>query len=150
VIARVAVSGDRHWKGQGAADALVARLQRRYKGRLVVVHGDCPTGFDAMVKVACCSLGVRDEPHPARWDLYGDRAGPLRNREMAESGIAFLVAAHRSLGWSRGTRNMALECLCRGVPVYWIASEEVPLAVVRVESIANHDVIVAGGSRERA
>lgn len=51
---------------------------------------------------------------PADWDKYGRRAGPIRNREMAEYADALLAYWD---GKSRGTKNMIEEARARGLKV---------------------------------
>lgn len=52
---------------------------------------------------------------PARWDLHGKAAGPIRNREMAEYADACVCVWD---GRSPGTRNMIEAATRLGVPVF--------------------------------
>lgn len=49
----------------------------------LVIHGDCSTGIDSIVKAQCEHDGTTDIPMPAMWSKYGKQAGPLRNSDMA-------------------------------------------------------------------
>lgn len=76
-------------------------------GPFTLVHGACATGADAAAhhwyEVAGSDLGCLEVRHPADWEQFGKRAGPLRNAEMVKAG-ADLVLAFFS-GDSRGTRH---------------------------------------------
>jgi len=121
---RVLVTGDRNWPCRLGVDRILARLRGRYGDGLVIVHGDCPSGVDAAFAVACRVAGIRQEPHPADWDRHGKAAGPIRNREMAESHPEFCIAFHRCLARSRGTRDCVGHCIKAGIPVYLLDAED--------------------------
>ena len=52
---------------------------------------------------------------PANWDEYGNRAGPMRNRDMAEyTDIAIVIM---KAGWTSGSRDMVKQMDKRKKPV---------------------------------
>ncbi len=59
--------------------------------------------------------GFVEERHPADWDRYGRGAGPIRNREMVESGADVCLAY--PLGESPGTRGCMALATAAGIPV---------------------------------
>jgi len=122
-LTRVLITGSRSWQPTALVNAILARLVRRYGHHLVIVHGAC-NGVDRTFAVACRSQGVADEPHPAAWDKHGKAAGPIRNREMLESGAAFCLAFHPTLATSKGTGDMVRQVLDAGVSCWWYWSEE--------------------------
>lgn len=77
----------------------------------LIIHGDCPTGVDAIAAVRAGSFGHGVLSMPAQWDEYGRSAGPRRNRQMAKVAATlrdcgYLVECHAfPLGASRGTRD---------------------------------------------
>jgi hypothetical protein len=94
---RVLVSGWRRWP---AHDAWVVRrslelIRRRLpiSQTMVVVEGQCPHGgvdeYAYQWASGPYSLMrlIVSERHPADWMKLGRAAGPIRNREMVESGI---------------------------------------------------------------
>jgi hypothetical protein len=146
-MVRVLVTGDRNWTCDAVAAHVLAGLEERHgmKG-FTIVHGDA-TGVDATFRAACEAMEHHHEPHPARWDdveapgarikadktgrAYNAAAGPIRNQEMVESGVAFAVAVHKNLGWSNGTRDCVSRCIAAGVKVYWISCDKVnPIRIV--------------------
>lgn len=119
---RVLITGDRHWNCLRLAERIVERLLVRYED-LVIVHG-AAKGVDEVFALACDALDVDHEPYPADWTKHGKAAGPIRNREMVASGITFVVAVHRRLVGSRGTRDCVRQALAAGIPVYLLDSED--------------------------
>lgn len=100
---KVIVAGGRHFTNQtfvnGALDHYLAKLP---KDKMIIVEGGAK-GADACGKKWAEDNGVMVKTFPAHWDLYGKRAGHLRNAEMAE------YATHLVAFWdgqSRGTKNM--------------------------------------------
>lgn len=53
---------------------------------------------------------------PAKWDLYGRRAGPIRNQQMLDEGKPDLVVAFLAPD-SRGTKDMIKRAQKAGVEV---------------------------------
>jgi hypothetical protein len=119
---RVLVTGSRAWPDGAAVHQKLRRVALRQGfGRLVVVHGACPTGADAFADEWArenADAGVTVEPHPADWDTHGKAAGPLRNTHMVQL-TADLVLAF-PLGASRGTRDCMSKAQQAGLSV-WVA-----------------------------
>lgn len=80
---------------------------------VTVVHGHCPTGYDAAVDVEAIINGFEIERHPADWDTYGKGAGPIRNKEMARLGADLCIA----FNGGSGTNGMVAEAKARDIPV---------------------------------
>lgn len=105
---RILVCGGRHYTDRDRVYRVLKTLTERSTQPVVIVHGDCPPradgtpGADALADEVAKELGLETEPHPARWDLHGKAAGPIRNREMAESGLALGIV----FPGGNGTRNM--------------------------------------------
>lgn len=78
--------------------------------KITVVHGDCPTGADFFATDWCLGNFFVPETHPADWKEHGRAAGPIRNREMIESGIDLVLAFNRNKSkGTTGTIRMAEE-----------------------------------------
>ena len=83
------VTGSRDWTGGMLLTVLNHQLAMANDigGRLVVVHGACPTGADALTDVWAKTVGVPVERYPALWrekGVYNPQAGLLRNRMMVD------------------------------------------------------------------
>lgn len=94
---------------------------------MVIVHGACPTGADAIAAKWAYDNDVKTEPHPADWERLGRRAGYSRNRTMVRLGadlcLAFLRPCTKddcrflSLHGSHGTMHTIGFAQQAGVPV---------------------------------
>lgn len=84
---RTLVTGSRTWDDADTIrEALNSRLGDGDPAGLVVVHGACPTGADAIAAAWCRDSGVTEEPHPADWNgPAGKGAGFARNQAMVDS-----------------------------------------------------------------
>lgn len=116
---RVIVTGSREWQDEAAVRTALTRSWREAGQPLVVIHGACPTGADRIASEWAREheyAGITEEPWPAKWKLYGRRAGPQRNAEMVAAGAALCLAF--PFGQSSGTRH-AMRCArAAGIPVH--------------------------------
>lgn len=114
----VAGGRDEHLTEERRA-ALAEELWKWNDGRLVVFLGGCPTGIDEDVRRALGPLGYPYREFKAEWGVYGLRAGPVRNAEMAraagEGGVAILFPG------GRGTASMRSEAEKRGLRIVELA-----------------------------
>ena len=118
---RALCTGSRSWRDQATIVAaltfahadLLASNQRA--SDLVIVHGACPTGADAIVdRVARELLGFTVERHPADWS-QGRGAGFARNDRMVKLGADLCLAFWD--GRSRGTLHTITQAVLAGIPV---------------------------------
>jgi hypothetical protein len=138
---RVLVTGSRSWTDdQAVADALLDAWHDITQtigtgARMIVVHGDCPTGADAIAKQWARSNDRIQEPHPADWAApcpdnclpkphrktsakhgeYCPLAGHRRNQFMVDLGADLVLAFHRDN--SRGTDDCIRRAKKAGIPV---------------------------------
>lgn len=137
----VLVTGSRTWDDQQAvADALLDAWHDAVQlvseeVQFTVVHGDCPTGADAMSKQWAIDNGVFHVAVPADWaapctdqcppnphrktsSKHGDYcplAGHHRNQLMVDMGADLVLAFHRNN--SRGTADCIRRAKQAGIPV---------------------------------
>lgn len=108
---RILVTGSRTWDDKdfiwNVLDVLLAELRN-----VVIVHGACPKGADAIAQgwvrhhlVNRGNARVRAERHPADWSTHGRAAGFRRNAEMVLLGADLCLAFVRDN--SRGATNCA-------------------------------------------
>jgi hypothetical protein len=91
--------------------------------RLAVISG-MAKGADICGKDWGESTGLNVDRMPAAWSALGKRAGPVRNRQMAERATHALGWWHRESG---GTANMAAHMAVLGKPcriVEWVSGTE--------------------------
>lgn len=106
---RVMVCGGRHY---GDRESVRRAIDRRTSPVDELVCGGC-SGADELCAAYALSRGMKVEVHRADWDRHGRAAGPIRNREMARSGIDLCIA----FPGRKGTRNAVDECIDAGVNV---------------------------------
>ena len=118
-IYRVLVTGSREWDAEGALrQALSAAVAAgNPDARVVIVHGDCPTGADAMAATWAKDYGFSAEPHPADWTGYGKAAGFIRNAEMVSLGADLCLAFYKQGAGNKGTNHCASRAEDAGIPV---------------------------------
>lgn len=109
-------TGSRAWADADCVHAdLAHEVALAQPGRIYVLHGDCPTGLDAIVAGWLRENADGDRivgfPLAAPWQLEGKKAGPMRNRGLVSvlGELRRLGAVTRCLGYplgvGRGTRN---------------------------------------------
>ena len=114
---RVLITGSRTWRDEQAIRDALASIAWLYgPEKVVVVHGACQTGADALAdQIASEWTGMTLERHPADWKANGKAAGFRRNAEMVRLGadvcLAFIVDA------SRGATHTADLAEKAGIPV---------------------------------
>ena len=92
MIFRVLVSGSRDFPDPATITGCLDDLLAIHGHDLVVVHGHCPDGADHIADLWALAKGLTPERHPARWDLHGRKAGPIRNGFMVDTRPDLLLA----------------------------------------------------------
>ncbi len=111
---RVLVTGSRTWTDTRAITTALSRLHRQHGPRLVIVHGDCRSGADAIADAWCRQAGVTVERYSADWRRHGRYAGPLRNAAMVATRPDLCLAFIRD--HSTGATGCATLAQAAGVP----------------------------------
>jgi hypothetical protein len=126
---RVGVTGSRAWTEvrmiEDALGEILAHEVWPKKGwRMIVVHGACPTGADAIAeawaqRMKARGYAVDSERHPANWDEYGKAAGPIRNAEMVDDprGYEIWLAFYQHGAINKGTSDCADRARAHGYEV---------------------------------
>lgn len=111
---KVIVAGSRNYKNK---DFIYKKLDEILKAfdDVEIVEGGA-NGVDFYAKQYAIDRGIPYVEFPANWDLYGRKAGPLRNGEMAHYSDA-LIAFYNG---SKGTKNMINTAKKRNLKVYVI------------------------------
>lgn len=124
---RVIVTGSREWEsveavGLALYEVWAREVLRNIGWRLVVVHGACPTGADQFASkwarhAGHVYLSVTEEPHPAKWEEYGRKAGFIRNAEMVDAGAELCLAFYWPEAGNHGTHDTVMRAKAWGIPV---------------------------------
>lgn len=86
-----------------------------WKDRITEIVSGKAKGVDNLGEQLADKLGIDKTIFPAEWDRFGNRAGPLRNSDMAEyADVAIVIMIP---GWSSGSRNMIQQMDKRKKPV---------------------------------
>jgi hypothetical protein len=110
---RVLICGDRNYNNPDKIRRFVASLPKD----TTVIQGEC-RGADTFAREAANEFGLIVASYPAHWNLYGNAAGPIRNKQMLDQGKPDLVAAfHDDLSRSKGTKNMIALAKSYKIPV---------------------------------
>lgn len=79
-------------------------------------------GVDKLGELYAGRNNIPLEKFPAKWDLYGKKAGFIRNYEMAQNADALLVLWD---GKSRGTKNMIEQAEKKNLYIYKGGKDEI-------------------------
>lgn len=114
----VLICGDREWKDFKTIDDFLATLSIDTK----VIEGDC-RGVDKISGFLAKKHGMEVIPVRAKWEKFGNYAGPLRNSAMIHCYEPDLVVAfHNDIEHSKGTKNMLFQASKAGIPTKLIKS----------------------------
>jgi hypothetical protein len=112
-VKRILVTGSRDWENRNvillALGEALGELSTRERDEgnpdwrapenYLLIHGDCPTGADAIADRIWRELGLPVLARPALWKVWGKKAGPLRNKHMVDLGadlcLAFIAPGSR-------------------------------------------------------
>lgn len=128
---RVLITGSRNWEGP-AAEAKIAevlgaaqRFAEAVGSPLVVVHGDCPTGADAVADRWARRRdqeGVLVDPHPANFAEHRPHAVEINNGFIVGEGGDMCVAFWRDE--SPGTEDFINKAQASNIPTFIVAWED--------------------------
>lgn len=122
-MTRILVTGSRSWRDAPAIGAaLFDYLDANGEWRdgipaldVILVHGGCPKGADAMAAAWAREFCVEQEVHNPDWRRYGRSAGHRRNAEMVAAGADVCLAFIRD--GSAGATGCARFAEAAGIPV---------------------------------
>lgn len=102
----IGFSGSRNYIDYNKVKSVIEILINKYND--IIIHvGDCKTGLDKIVKNICIDKNIKYKIFYANWNLYGKRAGPLRNKKVIENCIelhAFKCSDSLNLGTNSAIR----------------------------------------------
>lgn len=100
---RVVVSGCREYNNYVEAKTYIEECLNEFdiKEKIVFVVGGCK-GADKLAEISAQENGIDIEIHPAQWEKFGRKAGPLRNKQMVEKSDYVICFWD---GNSRGTKS---------------------------------------------
>jgi len=118
---RLLVTGDRYWEWE---DRVIILLVIKELQPTCIIHGGA-RGVDYIAGKVGEYLGIEVIVFPAEWHIYGKAAGPIRNLQMIEEGQPdFILAFHRDINKSKGTKHMLSQAVKYKIPHKLIEVEE--------------------------
>ena len=120
---RVLVTGDRNWRNAtriaGVLDMILGEAWDFYgePDMNTLIEGEA-MGADIITAV-CWELAFPTWPierYPANWKLHGPAAGPIRNKQMFDTGVEYVLGFHNDIASSKGTKDMLKQCAKGGIP----------------------------------
>jgi hypothetical protein len=108
---RFIIAGSRNIKDYN----LVSQILRDHEEDITEIVSGMAKGVDELGLLFGKANHIPVSQYPADWNLYGKKAGILRNIEMAKNADALIAIWD---GVSRGTRHMIEEATNRGLKVY--------------------------------
>lgn len=108
---KVIIAGGRDFQSTGAHRGWLIRKLEELRATEIVCG--MATGADLFGKEISEALGLPVSQFPADWNLYGNRAGPIRNSKMAKYADACIL-----FPGGKGTRSMFREARKEGLPIY--------------------------------
>jgi hypothetical protein len=110
---RVLICGDRNWNNFRLIEEFIVTLPEGS----IIIHGNC-RGADKISGYLGRQHGYHVIAVSAKWEKYGNAAGPIRNQEMLDLYKPELVVAfHNDIEHSKGTRNMVEKARRAGIEV---------------------------------
>ena len=130
--ARILIAGSRNFGSHPDDKDLMRTTLEKIQQKLLdqgahsitLVHG-AARGADRLAGEIGHELGMSVEFHPAQWDVYGNRAGILRNQEMVDAGADIVLAF--PVGESRGTRHCMRQAHKAGLTVLNVTEQGLDL-----------------------
>lgn len=101
---RIVICGSREFDDYDVAEAFIKRCldEEKTDSEIIIVSGGS-RGADLLGERYARENGFEIERYPAEWKSYGRKAGPIRNRKMAE---VCNIAICFWDGKSKGTKSM--------------------------------------------
>lgn len=127
---RVIVTGSRDWEGPAATERInkillaVEILANALNSPLQLVHGNCPTGADAIADRWARRRGYEPILYHAEWGKLGKPAGFIRNTSMALGGGDLCIGFLKDN--SKGTIDMTEKAKAQRIPTFIIDWDEKP------------------------
>src|SRR6266540_5681183 len=95
---KVLVCGSRDWTDRKSINKVFKELPID----TIIIHG-AARGVDTLAHEYADAYGFKIDKYPANWELYGKRAGFIRNLEMLDQSPDLVLAFQKNK--SRGTQH---------------------------------------------
>lgn len=108
---RILICGDRNWSNREVIKNYIYSLSIY----TVIIEGEA-RGADTIAREIAEERGMTVLKYSAKWERYGNSAGPIRNSEMLKDGKpSMVVAFHDDLSKSKGTIDTLKKAHNKGI-----------------------------------
>lgn len=133
-ITTILVCGDRSYDDVDTITQVLEKYRKKYVS-ICIIHGAC-SGADTIAQAYADYFKVPSKSYPALWREHGRAAGPIRNQQMLDEGKPSLVLAfHRDIKSSKGTKNMIAKATSKNIPTMLIARKSDSLKSVSIDTL---------------
>ena len=107
MIKRIVIAGCRYYDNYGEAKQFIDKCisDLRTNNTIIIISG-ASSGADAIGERYAAENGFEIEKYPADWKRFGRKAGPIRNRQLAELCDIAICFWNEN---SKGTKSM-IDC----------------------------------------
>jgi hypothetical protein len=139
---RILVTGSRDWLDDIIIELVLTALVESNPSEHTLVVGGA-RGADQKAQECAEKLGMTVELFPAEWDKYHKAAGPIRNKQMVDSG-ADICLAFLNKG-SKGGKDCATRAQNAGIPtvIFGDGRSEVPS-----QSVGSEQALLTSASKD--
>lgn len=119
---RLIACGSRDWTNYEEIERTLLSFIHQFGKPAALIHG-AARGADTLAGQAAQRLGIPVEEYPADWRGNGKGAGPIRNRQMLDTGADYVIAFKDAFDTTLrkgGTENMIRIAREAGVPTWVI------------------------------
>jgi hypothetical protein len=119
---KILMCGDRNYTDENKVRDVFKALLIAYDNFEIVQGG--AAGADFLSNKVAKEMNISVKEYKAEWSKYGRAAGPLRNELMLNDNqdIQLVVAFHKNIANSKGTKNMVDKAINKGIRVEIISS----------------------------
>lgn len=119
---KILVCGDRNWCDDIKMSTVLSTIPNA--NDVILIHGDA-RGADKMSGRIGSKLGFKVISYPAKWNIFGKGAGPIRNHQMLDENpdIEEVIAFHNDIEHSKGTKDMISRAKKQGIKYRIITSK---------------------------
>ena len=114
---KAVIAGGRNFEPEDKhAEWLITLLEEL---NIDTVLSGCATGADSFGEGIAYSMRLKVKEYPADWMKYGNKAGPIRNEQMAKDAEVLIL-----FPGGRGTADMERRAVAHGLAIYKWADHE--------------------------
>ncbi len=101
---KVVIAGCRYYTNYEEAKSFINECLFEIKEDIIIVSG-CANGADLLGERYAAENGLKIERFPAKWNVFGRAAGPIRNKTMVENSDMIICFWDYK---SKGTKSLIL------------------------------------------